>query len=70
MGKKTGRTGRKNRKRDMKIQLWYSKPVSQWRWTLTSEEDYDTMESGNSENLRDAMNDVATTVEWLLDKKP
>jgi hypothetical protein len=25
------------------------------------------MESGNSEELRDAMNDVATTVEYLLD---
>ena len=51
----------------MKINLWYSEEVHQWRWTLTSDLDSSIMESGNSEELRDAMNDVASTVEWLLD---
>lgn len=51
----------------MKIQLWFSEDVQQWRWTLTSDEDTSIMESGNSEEIRDAMDDVANTVEWILD---
>ncbi len=51
----------------MKIQLWFSESVQQWRWTLTSDEDTSIMESGNSEDIRDAMDDVANTVEWILD---
>ena len=51
----------------MKINLWYSEEVDQWRWTLTSDTYTSIMESGNSEELREAMDDVATTVEWLLD---
>ena len=55
----------------MKINLWYSKGVSVWRWTLCEEfkngvtkiEQY----SGSQEELRDAMNDVANTVEYILD---
>ena len=53
---------------DMKINLWYSPPVSKWRWTLTSDLDPSIMESGDSDDLRDAMSDVANTVEWLIDK--
>lgn len=54
---------------NMKIQLWYSEPVSRWRWTLTSDIDESIMESGDSKDLRDAMSDIANTVEWLLDKE-
>lgn len=54
---------------DMKIQLWYSEPVSRWRWTLTSDHDQSIMEAGDSEDLRDAMSDIANTVEWLFDKE-
>ena len=54
----------------MKIHLWYSEPSHQWRWTLTSDVDQSIMESGNSEELREAMSDVANTVEWLLDNTP
>ena len=45
--------------------------MGQWRWTLTTEEDelHVMMESGQRPFLRDAMNDVANTVEYLLDKK-
>lgn len=55
----------------MKINLWYSKGMSQWRWTLTTEEDelHLTMESGQRPILRDAMNDVANTVEYLTNKE-
>tara|TARA_B100000900_G_C20496622_1_gene681905 strand:+ start:484 stop:663 length:180 start_codon:yes stop_codon:yes gene_type:complete len=54
----------------MNIQLWYSKDMDQWRWTLSSEESSKTMiqESGSQTDLRKAMNDVATTVEYLLDR--
>jgi hypothetical protein len=47
----------------MKINLWYSKGMGQWRWTLSTEEynkDHSgEQHSGSQENLRAAMNDVA-----------
>lgn len=53
----------------MKINLWYSEHNSMWRWTLVDEHhDPYTMESGQREELRTAMNDVANTVEYLLEK--
>jgi hypothetical protein len=55
----------------MKINLWYSKSMGQWRWTLCTEkynkDHQDEQHSGQRENLRDAMNDVANTVEYILD---
>jgi|APGre2960657373_1045057.scaffolds.fasta_scaffold126949_2 hypothetical protein len=51
----------------MIINLWYNKDMNQWRWTLTDPSTFD-MESGQSLNLRDAMNDVSTTVECLISK--
>ena len=52
----------------MKINLWYCTDMTLWRWTLT---DHDRpivrQESGQRPDLRDAMNDVANTVEYLLD---
>ena len=41
--------------------------MGQWRWTLTNSTTFD-MESGQRDNLRDAMNDVANTVEYLISK--
>ena len=54
----------------MKINLWYSKSMEQWRWTLCGNDD-ETLwqESGQRTDLRIAMNDVATTVEYLLKEK-
>ena len=57
----------------MKINLWYSKSMHQWRWTLCEEfkngvtkiEQY----SGTQKELRNAMNDVANTVEYMLECK-
>jgi hypothetical protein len=43
--------------------------MNQWRWTLV--DDYRPIvrqESGQRENLRDAMNDVANTVEYLMNQ--
>ena len=52
----------------MVINLWRNNCMDQWRWTLT---DPKTMEqhSGGQEELRNAMNDVANTVEYILDKR-
>ena len=54
----------------MKINLWYSKSMGQWRWTLVEEmkngKTYKEQHSGQQPMLRDAMNDVANTVEYML----
>jgi hypothetical protein len=50
----------------MNIKLWYNASMGQWRWTLTDKNL--NMESGQRPDLRDAMNDVANTVEYLLSK--
>jgi|TARA_R100001509_G_scaffold141348_1_gene96367 hypothetical protein len=53
----------------MKINLWYCKEMKMWRWTLMDDRDSTSkMESGQRPDLKDAMNDVATTVEYLLDE--
>ena len=46
----------------MIINLWFNKDMN-----LTDPVTFD-MESGQSESLRDAMNDVANTVEYLISK--
>jgi hypothetical protein len=52
---------------NMKINLWYCKDMSQWRWTLTDDSrPILKQESGQRPFLRDAMNDVANTVEYML----
>ena len=51
----------------MKINLWYSTHQKLWRWTLTSEKNVHLQESGQQPFLRDAMNDVANTVEYILE---
>jgi len=51
----------------MKINLWYCKDMNQWRWVLTDDSrPIIKQESGQQPNLRDAMNDVANTVEYML----
>jgi hypothetical protein len=51
----------------MKINLWYSQPSRQWRWTLTDDKEPMRQESGSQPFLRDAMDDVASTVEYMLE---
>ncbi len=48
----------------MDIKLWYSKHTKQWRWTLMG---FSKQESGQRPDLRDAMNDVASTIEWMIE---
>jgi hypothetical protein len=43
--------------------------MNQWRWTLTdSSGSTIKQESGQRPDLRDAMNDVANTVEYMIKK--
>ena len=54
----------------MNIKLWYCSSMKQWRWTLTdSSRPICRQESGQRPDLRDAMNDVANTVEYMLEHK-
>jgi hypothetical protein len=50
----------------MRINLWYCSGMKQWRWTLTDEKDSMIQESGQRPMLQDAMADVATTVDYML----
>ena len=53
----------------MKINLWHNREMAQWRWTLIDDHrPILKMESGQSPDLRAAMNDVAKTVEYLIEK--
>jgi len=55
---------------NMNIKLWYCSGMKQWRWTLTDDSrPIIKQESGQQPDLRDAMNDVANTVEYLLEHK-
>ena len=52
----------------MKINLWYCQSMGMWRWTLTDDRrPISKMESGQQSDLRNAMNDVANTVEYMLE---
>jgi hypothetical protein len=51
----------------MKINLWYCKEMNQWRWTLIDDRrPIVNQESGQREDLRLAMQDIANTVEYLI----
>ena len=51
----------------MRINLWYCSEMKQWRWTLVdNSRPICKQESGQRPFLRDAMNDVANTVEYML----
>lgn len=55
---------------NMKINLWYCSEMKQWRWILTEDSrPILKQESGQQPFLRDAMNDVANTVEYMLECK-
>ena len=53
----------------MRIQIWYSEHVDQWRWSLYTRK-YATSGSpthltGSASKIRDAMEDVSKRVEYL-----
>ena len=55
---------------NMKINLWYCASMKQWRWSLTDDHrPIVKQESGQQPHLRDAMNDIANTVEYILETR-
>lgn len=53
----------------MKINLWYSDHMKQWRWTLVDDtEDKMKMEAGNQQKLTNAMEDIYKTVKYLREQ--
>jgi len=51
----------------MTIKLWHSPSMNLWRWSMT---DLDlNMHSGQHEDLREAMKDIANTVESMMVNK-
>ena len=54
----------------MKINLWFCDSMSQWRWTLIdSNRPIVRQESGQRPDLRGAMNDIANTVEYMMNQE-
>jgi hypothetical protein len=51
----------------MDIKLWHNKEMNLWRWTLIDRDL--NMESGQQEDLKLAMVDIANTVEYLIIRK-
>ncbi len=56
-------------KSNIKTNIWYSQNSNEWRWTLSCDEDVRIQESGGRTELRDAMNDIANTIEFLMETK-
>jgi len=52
----------------MDIKLWYSKTMKQWRWTFVDPVS-GRQESGQQYDLREAMSDVAATVEHMVESR-
>jgi hypothetical protein len=52
----------------MIINLWHNQEMDQWRWTLTDPQTMD-QHAGSQKSLREAMNDVANTVEFIIKSK-
>ena len=51
----------------MNIKLWYCDGMKQWRWTLTdSSRPIIKQETGQQPDLKTAMNDIANTVEYMM----
>jgi hypothetical protein len=51
----------------MDIKLWYNESMNLWRWTLMDRNL--NMESGQQEDLKLAMVDIANTVEYLISRQ-
>ena len=47
----------------MQIQLWYCNEMHQWRWSMTDQQNLAYQATGQQPHIRDAMSDVAKTVE-------
>ena len=55
----------------MRVQIWHSPQLNEWRWSLYTKR-YSPkgachQETGSRREIREAMNDVATTIEHLIE---
>jgi hypothetical protein len=51
----------------MRINLWYCKEMNYWRWTLMDNRlPICKQKSGQHSDLRNAMSDIASAVEYML----
>ena len=54
----------------MRINLWHCKEMNLWRWTLIKNDlPICKQESGQRPDLHTAMEDIANTVEYILESK-
>ena len=53
----------------MRINLWWCESMKLWRWILIDDHrPIIKQESGQQQDLRVAMSDIATTVEYMMHK--
>lgn len=51
----------------MKINLWYCKDMTQWRWTVVDDRrPICKQESGQQKDMKSAMEDITSAVETLM----
>ena len=58
----------------MRLNFWHSRTVNEWRWSLYTKKYAPDgkqchQETGTSKDIRKAFDDVANTVEFLVEKK-
>lgn len=54
----------------MQVNLWRCLEMNQWRWTVTdSSRPIIRQESGQNQDLHDAMNDIKNTIEYMSNSK-
>ena len=57
----------------MRVQIWHSRDMDEWRWSLYTRyyapDGKYHQETGSQKEVRDAMNDVANTIEHLFELK-
>ena len=51
----------------MDVKIWYSKDMRQWRWSMIDPVSR-KQESGQQFHIRDAMNDIANTIEHMVER--
>jgi len=51
----------------MDVKIWYSKDMRQWRWSMIDPVSR-KQESGQQFHIRDAMNDIANTIEYMVER--
>ena len=55
----------------MRVQIWHSPQLNEWRWSLYTKtyapKGDSLQQTGSRKEIREAMNDVAATIEHLIE---